>query len=128
MDISKALPVTPPEARFTGTARLTSIPGAPGTLTLFHVEFEPGGRTAWHWHPQGQLIYVTQGTGLVQRRGGRVERIEAGDVIWTEPGEWHWHGAAPATTMTHLTLQGTDEDGNAAHWGEQVGDDEYPAA
>ncbi|GAA5170760.1 MULTISPECIES: cupin domain-containing protein [Amycolatopsis] len=128
MDITKATPLPVPADWVTGTTRLANVPGAPEGFTYFHVEFEPGARTAWHRHPRGQLIYVTAGEGLVQRRGGPVERITAGDTVWTEPGEWHWHGAGPATGLSHLTLQGVDEHGDSASWGEPVGDDEYPGA
>lgn len=118
--------VEPPPGWFTGKVRLSPVPcaPAPSRLTAFHVEFEAGGRTAWHRHPRGQVIHVLDGTGLVQRRGGKIETIEAGDTVWTEPGEWHWHGASPGSAMSHLTWQETDEDGNAAYWGEQVED--YP--
>ncbi|MFH9421941.1 cupin domain-containing protein [Streptomyces sp. NPDC017529] len=63
----------------------------------------PKGPTAHgnHPHPPGQVLYVTEGVGLVRRRGGPVERVRAGDTVWTGPDEWHWHGAAPGTFMTH---------------------------
>ncbi|GAB3577639.1 cupin domain-containing protein [Amycolatopsis endophytica] len=125
MEISQATRLDAPAAWFTGTAEITAVPGPPTRLTVFHVRFEPGARTAWHRHPHGQLIYVTEGEGLIQRRGEPAEKIREGDSVWTGPGEWHWHGAAPGTGMTHVTLQETDEDGHAAYWGEQVRD-EYP--
>jgi quercetin dioxygenase-like cupin family protein len=89
------------------------------------VRFTPGARTAWHCHPGGQTLYVTEGRGLVQSRGGQIIDIRPGDVIYTPPGEWHWHGAAPSHFMTHLAMWEVDEAGSSATWGEHVTDDEY---
>ena len=90
------------------------------------VTFEPGARTAWHPHPQGQTLVVTSGCGWAQRLGGAVEEIHPGDVIWFPPGEKHWHGAAPTTAMTHLAIQ-EQLDGKAVDWLEQVDDKQYQA-
>ena len=68
------------------------------------VRFAPSARTAWHAHPGGQTLYVTEGRGLVQSRGGEILEIRPGDVIYTPPGEWHWHGAAPDHFMTHIAM------------------------
>ena len=48
-----------------------------------------GTRTAWHIHPNGQTIYVTEGFGLAQRRGGPIEVIRPGERVFFEPGEDH---------------------------------------
>ena len=92
------------------------------------MHFTPGARTAWHTHPLGQTIYVTEGVGLCQRRAGPIEVLRAGDRVLFEPDEEHWHGAAPARFMAHLALNEVDGDHVAAHWGEHVTDDEYGAA
>jgi quercetin dioxygenase-like cupin family protein len=84
-------------------------------------------RTAWHTHPFGQNIHVTEGAGLCQRRGGSIEVIRPGDSVFFEPGEEHWHGAAPDRFMTHLAMQEVDDEGNPASWGEHVTDEEYRA-
>ena len=89
------------------------------------VRFAPGARTAWHCHPGGQTLYVTEGRGLVQSRGGEVIEIRPGDVIYTPPGEWHWHGAAPDHFMTHIAMWEVGDDGNSAAWGDHVSDQEY---
>jgi mannose-6-phosphate isomerase-like protein (cupin superfamily) len=39
------------------------------------VHFTPGARTAWHTHPHGQTIWVTEGVGLCRREGGPIEVI-----------------------------------------------------
>jgi quercetin dioxygenase-like cupin family protein len=92
------------------------------------VHFTPGARTAWHTHPNGQTIWITEGLGLCQRRGGSIEVIRPGDRVFFEPGEDHWHGAAPNRFMTHIAMQQADDDGNVVTWGEHVTDDEYAAA
>ena len=89
------------------------------------VRFAPGARTAWHAHPGGQTLHVTEGHGLVQSRGGEIIEIRPGDVIYTPPGEWHWHGAAPDRFMTHIAMWEVDESGASANWGEHVSDAEY---
>ena len=92
------------------------------------VHFTPGARTAWHTHPLGQTIWVTEGIGRCQRRGGPIEVIRPGDSVFFEPGEDHWHGAAPTRLMTHVAIQQADEQGTVVTWGEHVTDEEYAAA
>jgi quercetin dioxygenase-like cupin family protein len=75
----------------------------------------------------GQTIFVTEGVGLCQRRGGPVEEIRAGDRVFFEPGEHHWHGAAPGSAMTHIAVQEAGEDGSPVDWGEHVSEEEYRA-
>jgi len=97
-------------------------------LSASSVHFTPGARTAWHTHPNGQTIFVTEGVGLAQRRGGPVEVIRSGDRVFFEPDEEHWHGAAPTRFMTHLAMLEVDDKGNNATWGDHVTDAEYAAA
>jgi quercetin dioxygenase-like cupin family protein len=92
-----------------------------------HVRFSPGARTAWHSHPQGQTLYVTDGIGLVSGRGGPVVEIRPGDVVYTEPGEEHWHGATPDRFMAHVAMQEADDQGQVVTWLEHVSDEEYDA-
>jgi quercetin dioxygenase-like cupin family protein len=116
-----------PEDWFTGQVWMEELaaPPAPSRVHLLRVHFTPGARTAWHRHGLGQVLYVTEGVGLVQRRGTPPRVIRAGDVVWFEPDEDHWHGAAPDHFMTHLALHELGPDGNVADWGEQVTDAEY---
>ena len=104
-----------PSAWFTGAVYVdtVAVPSGPSRLAASSVHFTPGARTAWHSHPNGQTIYVTEGTGLCQRRGGPIEVIRPGDRVFFEPGEEHWHGAAPDRFMTHLAMQQVDDQGNA---------------
>jgi quercetin dioxygenase-like cupin family protein len=112
---------------FTGAVFIDQVatPAGESRLGAASVHFTPGARTAWHTHPNGQTIWVLEGVGRCQRRGGPVEEIRPGDRVFFEPGEEHWHGAAPARFMTHLALHQVDDDGNAATWGEHVTDAEY---
>lgn len=113
----------------TGTAWVDEIDGAvaPSRVRVDSVHFAPGARTAWHRHPLGQVLYVTEGCGLVQRRGGPVQTIRAGASVRVAPGEWHWHGAGPTTFMTHLAVQEVAGDGTEAELGDHVTDAEYAA-
>ena len=116
-----------PEDWFTGKVYLDTLkPADNGSrLAVTSVHFTPGAYTAWHSHPKGQTLYVTEGVGVIQNRGGKIQVIRPGDVIWTEPGEEHWHGATPHSFMTHLALQELDDQGNLADWHEHVTTDEY---
>lgn len=111
---------------FTGTVRVDSLFQAPAPARVGggKVTFEPGARTAWHTHPLGQTLLVSAGAGLVQERGGSVRMINPGDVVWIPPGVKHWHGAAPATAMTHIAIA-ESLDGKAVAWMEKVSDEQY---
>ena len=113
---------------FTGTVWQDPIitPQPPMQLNSSRVAFEPGARTAWHTHPLGQTLYVIQGIGRVQAKGGPIREIRPGDVVWIPPGEKHWHGAAPTTGMVHIAMQEA-LDGSHVTWMEHVTDEEYSA-
>ena len=115
---------------FTGAVYVDTItaPTPPSRLQAASVHFTPGARTAWHTHPVGQTIHVLEGVGRCQRRGAPVEVIRPGDRVFFEPGEDHWHGAAPDRFMTHLAILEVDDNGNGATWGDHVRDEEYTAA
>lgn len=115
-----------PEDWFSGTVRIDPLlqVGDPPRIAGASVTFEPGARTAWHTHPRGQTLIVTFGSGLVQRWGGEIEEIHPGDVVWFEPGEKHWHGAAPTTAMMHIAIQ-EFENGTPVEWLEKVTDEQY---
>jgi quercetin dioxygenase-like cupin family protein len=119
-----------PSEWFTGAVYIDAVATASdrSRLQVSSVHFTPGARTAWHTHPNGQTIYVTEGIGLAQRRGSPIEFIRPGDRVFFEPGEDHWHGAAPDRFMTHLAMLQVDDDGTSASWGAHVSDDEYNAA
>ena len=116
-----------PDAWFTGGVSLEMLFAAerPGRMSAASVTFQPGARTAWHAHPYGQALIVTEGHGLAQRWSGEVQQLAPGDVVWFPAGEKHWHGAAPDSAMTHLALQEAQDDGKSADWMEHVSDEQY---
>lgn len=120
-----------PEERFTGDAWLDVLVrgSEPSRLRVNVVRFAPGARNAWHSHPLGQTLHVTEGLGLIQSRGSQVTEIRPGDTIYTPPGEWHWHGAAPDHFMTHLAMWESPGEGQGpeTEWGDLVTDEEYGA-
>jgi quercetin dioxygenase-like cupin family protein len=119
-----------PSDWFTGSVYVDTIaaPSEAAPVGAASVHFAPAARTAWHTHPHGQTIWVTEGVGLCQREGGPIEEIRAGDRVFFEPGENHWHGAAPTRFMTHIAIQQVDESGSPVSWGRHVSDDEYGQA
>lgn len=112
---------------FTGTVYIDTVAAA-APLGAAAVHFTPGARTAWHTHPHGQTIFVTEGVGVCQREGGPIEVIRPGDRVFFEPGENHWHGAALTRFMTHIAMQLADESGSPVTWGEHVSDEDYAKA
>ena len=111
---------------FTGTVRIDPLFTAPSPARVAGavVTFEPGARTAWHTHPLGQTLIIMTGLGRVRRDGGSIEVVRPGDVVWFAPGEKHWHGASPATAMTHIAIQEA-LDGKVVEWMEHVTDAQY---
>jgi quercetin dioxygenase-like cupin family protein len=115
---------------FTGAVYVDTVaaPSNGSRINASSVHFTPRARTAWHTHPNGQTIWVTEGIGLCQRRGGPIEVIRPGDRVFFEPGEYHWHGAAPTRFMTHIAMLEVDAAGTPATWGDHVTAEEYGAA
>jgi quercetin dioxygenase-like cupin family protein len=111
---------------FTGSVRVQELFPAydPSRTSGGKVTFEPGARSAWHTHPFGQILIVTDGTGWIQQWGGPIEEIRKGDVIWIPAGVKHWHGATPSTAMTHIAIQ-EQLNGKAVEWMEKVTDEQY---
>ena len=119
-----------PSEWFTGSVFIDAIaaPSEGSRVAASSVHFTPEARTAWHTHPNGQTIWVTEGVGLCQGEGGPVEVIRPGDSVFFEPGENHWHGASATRFMTHVAMQETDEQGTVVEWGEHVSDEDYNKA
>lgn len=117
-----------PAENFTGSVRVDPLfqANAPARVSGSLVTFEPGARTAWHVHPLGQILIVTAGVGRVQRWGDPVEEIRQGDVVWIPPGQKHWHGAAPNSSMAHIAIL-EQLDGKVVDWMEKVSDAQYSA-
>lgn len=131
MDIRPKEPTAKgPADLFTGDVYIDAIARGeePSRVRVSAVRFTPSARTAWHSHAVGQTLYVTEGRGRVQVRGGDVVEIRPGDVIYAPADEMHWHGAAPDHYMTHLSITEGVAPGDSrpeADWGEHVTDAEY---
>ncbi len=115
-----------PESYFTGRVRIdapfqAAAPARTGGAT---VTFEPGARTAWHTHPLGQTLIVTQGRGWIQEWGGEIKEMNQGDIVWIPEGVKHWHGATPDTAMSHIAIAEALE-GSVVEWIENVSDAQY---
>jgi len=121
--------VTGPAEYFTGKATITGQfqREAPSRVSGAIVHFEPGARTAWHTHPLGQTLIVTEGVGWTQIEGGPKLEFYAGDILWCPPEHKHWHGATSTAAMTHIAIQEA-KDGSPVTWMEHVTDQQYLAA
>ena len=111
---------------FSGSVEVQELFAAydPSRTSGGKVTFESGARSAWHKHPLGQILIVTDGTGWIQQWGGPIEEIRKGDIIWIPAGVKHWHGATPSTAMTHIAIQ-EQLNGKAVEWMEKVTDEQY---
>ncbi|MXZ68846.1 MAG: cupin domain-containing protein [Acidimicrobiia bacterium] len=113
-----------PAENFTGHVLFGPV-RTDGLLNVLAVSFAPGARTDWHHHPDGQVLYVTNGAGLVQNEEGSAFEISTGDLIHAPPGEVHWHGALPESPMTHVS----HTTGGPTVWEpRKVTDEEYASA
>ena len=117
-----------PQTAYTGVgiAEILFRANDKSRLTMAEISFEPGSRTAWHNHPAGQYLYVTSGVGWVQARGEKKRAVKAGDVVWTPPGVFHWHGATATQGLRHIAVW-EFVDGSGGELGEHVTDAEYLA-
>jgi quercetin dioxygenase-like cupin family protein len=108
---------------FTGRVYFGSLSAAPDrSLDALGVLFEPGARTDWHTHPDGQVLYIASGAGKVQKDDGETVRVSAGDVVYSPAGEKHWHGATETSFMMHLSLT----TGGSTEWlSEKVSERDY---
>ena len=110
-------------ANFTGDAamaRMDAVCGSPA-VNAYRVTFRAGARTAWHVHSGPQILLVVEGRCRLQKEGEPVQEVAAGGVACIEPGEKHWHGAAPDEPMTHVALN-VDA---ATTWLAKVSDADY---
>ena len=114
-----------PEDWFTGDVWMDFASVPPPGAGVFRVLFEPGARTNWHTHPEGQFLYVVTGEGRAQREGEPIVEIVAGDVVYFAPNEKHWHGAVPDTFMVHIAISPALSTEGGTQWMEPVTDEEY---
>jgi quercetin dioxygenase-like cupin family protein len=124
---SQQVSIGSPET-FTGEVHVTSRfqRAAPARIGGGDVTFDAKARTAWHTHPLGQTLIVTEGEGWVQHWGGKAQAIKPGDVVWIPPNVKHWHGATSHSRMRHIAIS-ESLNGKSVEWLEHVTDDQYPA-
>ena len=113
---------------FTGDVWLETMSIPKPGAGIFRVLFEPGARTNWHTHPEGQFLCVVTGAGRAGTEGGAVVEIKAGDVVFFAPDEKHWHGAGPDTFMVHIAITPAISTDGGTDWLEPVADEEYSGA
>lgn len=115
-----------PEERFTGTVWMDASPaGTPPDASFFRVFFEPGARTNWHTHPEGQFLYIVTGACRAGKEGEQPIEVEAGSLVFFAPGEKHWHGATPDTYMVHMAISPALETDGGTDWLQPVTEEEY---
>ena len=88
------------------------------------VTFEPKGRTNWHTHTSGQILFVTQGVGYYQEKGKPIQVIREGDVVKIPKNVVHWHGASHNNLMVHIAIV-PELDKDKTEWLQPVTDEEY---
>ncbi|WP_297260662.1 cupin domain-containing protein [uncultured Desulfovibrio sp.] len=112
---------------FTGSVRIDPLYPANNEMRSSggSVTFEPGARSHWHVHPVGQALIVISGVGRTQEWGKPIQEVRAGDVIICPVGVKHWHGAAPGSAMTHISICEEKEPGKVVEWLEPVTDEQY---
>lgn len=95
-----------PDEDFTGRVWFGAMapPIHPEALNVLGVWFEPGARTSWHRHVEGQVLHVVSGAGIVANEAGERVHVTAGDTVVTPAGEVHWHGAERHSHMVHLSI------------------------
>lgn len=112
---------------FTGSVRIDPLyPAGNGMRSSGgSVTFEPGARSNWHIHPVGQVLIITSGVGRTQEWGKPIREVRPGDVVICPAGVKHWHGAAPDSSMTHISICEEKEPGKVVEWMEKVTDEQY---
>jgi quercetin dioxygenase-like cupin family protein len=120
---ARGLPSELRSSTFTGTVWIDPVLGATDGVMVNNVFFAPGARTHWHRHERGQVLVVTSGEGRACTRGGEVQPIRAGDVVFFPPGEEHWHGGSPDSYVLHVAVSLGETD-----WLEPVADGDYRGA
>jgi quercetin dioxygenase-like cupin family protein len=115
-----------PATAYTGVAiaEFMFLANEKSDLAMGEISFEPGARTGWHSHHAGQYLVITSGVGWMQARGEKKRLVKAGDVVWTPPGVFHWHGATTTQGLRHLAIW-KFVDGSGGEVGELVTDAEY---
>ncbi len=118
--------INPYRKFFTGQTYLNMLNAKDDTFNapIGNVTFEPGARTNWHKHSGGQILLVLSGVGRYQEKGEAIKTLHKGDIVHIAPNVEHWHGAAPDSWLTHISLE-TNVPDNTTTWLNPVTDEEY---
>ena len=118
-----------PAEWFTGSVWRDALPPPEGSpdVAVSRVLFDPGARTHWHTHPEGQILHVVSGTGRAQTEGAESVGIGPGDVVYFVTGERHRHVAAPDNAMVHPAINPAASSDGGTDWQGPVTDEEYAA-
>ncbi|MCX2740118.1 cupin domain-containing protein [Pontibacter anaerobius] len=110
---------------FKGNAFLTMLVQADSINqnSVGSVTFEPGARTNWHSHPNGQIILVLDGEGYYQEKGQQKVILRKGDVVKCPADLPHWHGASAGSEFIQIAITGREK--GPTVWLEPVTDEEY---
>lgn len=110
---------------FIGQSYLATLAQSPDqSVSVGNVTFEPGCRNNWHVHLDGyQILLVTGGEGIYQEDGKPARYLTAGDVVVTDKGVRHWHGARKDSWFAHVAITA-----GASEFYEVVTDEQYEEA
>jgi quercetin dioxygenase-like cupin family protein len=73
-----------------------------GTGALL-VTFNPGSKLSFHTHSSEQVLFVTEGKGILATRDKEYV-VTPGMIIFIPAGEDHYHGATEDSSFTHLAF------------------------
>ncbi|RDB31931.1 cupin domain-containing protein [Exiguobacterium sp. RIT594] len=107
---------------FVGQSHLKTLATSPSEdVIVSNVTFEPGCRNNWHIHRGGyQILLVTGGEGWYQEDGKKARFLMSGDVVVTQDGVKHWHGASKDSWFQHIAITA-----GSPEWLEAVSNSHY---
>jgi quercetin dioxygenase-like cupin family protein len=93
-------PPTPVTANFTGA--VSSLEASDVRAVRF--QYAAGARSYWHSHAGAQILYLEEGRGRAQIRGGPLQELQAGRPVVLAANVPHWHGAAPDQGLVQIAV------------------------
>jgi 4-carboxymuconolactone decarboxylase len=100
-----------------------AVPDSILNLSLAHATFAPAAKLDWHYHPAGQYLLITEGSGYYQEKGKAIQIVNKGEVVKCMPNVEHWHGATPGSNFAYIGVTPTQK--GKTVWLKPVTDDEY---
>ena len=72
-------------------------------IRVMLVQFSPGAKNKLHSHSFEQVLWVTDGQGIVATE--KEEHIVTpGMIVYIPAGELHWHGATEDSSFSHISI------------------------